>query len=262
MKSKTALITAGMSLVLCMCMLGSVPAQEQQPPQRQETAPAPGTEEAVRDGVFVVKLKTPERRIMTVDELVRDRDLNPRSLYRVRAGGYIGFDESQWVDRVEFRVFERPVTELDEYKRFSSLLVEINDKIWEIKQTLGKYDLLAFRLMNICDKSKFSSLEAIDDNILKQLTVYRKLLLLRSLVLNALSRFQKDRACRDLYADYQRTLNIYERQLTELSKNYSRLSRKAISLAKQVKPAAEKAAEQRLKPSDLPDKGAPSEGKQ
>jgi len=238
-------------------MLGSVRAQ--QPPQKQEATPAPAEGEAVRDGVFVVKLKTPERRIMTVDELVRDRDLNPRSLYRVRTGGYIGFDESQWVDRVEFKIFERPVTELPEYKRFSSLLVEINEKIWNIKRTLEKYDLLALRLMNICDKSKFSSLEAIDDNVLRQLTVYRKLLLLRSLVLNSLSRFQKDRACRDLYSDYQRTLNIYEKQLTELAKNYNRLSRKALALAKQVRPAAEKAAEQSLSPSD---KGRPSEEEQ
>ncbi len=243
MKSKAALFTFVMSLVLCICMLGSTGAQ-QQPPKKQEAAQAPAEGEAVRDGVFVITLKTPQKRVMTVDELVRDRDLNPRSLYRVKTGGYIGFDESQWVDRIEFKIFERPVTELDEYKRFSSLLVDINEKIWSIKRTLEKYDLLALRLMNICDKSKFSSLQAIDDNVLRQLTIYRKLLLLRSLVLNALSRFQRERACRDLYADYQRTLNIYEKQLTDLSRNYSRLSRKALALAKHVRPAAEKAAEE------------------
>jgi hypothetical protein len=257
MKSKTALLTAVMSFLLCVCMLSSIRAQ--QPPKGQEAVPAPAGDEAIKDGVFVVKLKTPQRRIMTVDELVRDRDLDPRSLYRVKTGGYIGFDESQWVDRIEFKVFERPVTELDEYKRFSSLLVDINEKVWSIKRTLEKYDLLALRLMNICDRSKFSSLQAVDDNVLRQLTVYRKLLLLRSLALNALSRFQKDRACRDLYADYQRTLNIYEKQLTDLTRNYNRLSRKALALAKHVRPAAEKAAEQRLRPGG---KDRPSEKRQ
>ncbi|MDQ7781887.1 MAG: hypothetical protein RDU20_03345 [Desulfomonilaceae bacterium] len=249
MKSKTALFAATMSFVLCMCIFGSVGAQ--QPPQEQEALPILEEDrEAIRDGVFVVTLKTPERRSMTIDELVRDRDLNPRSLYRVKTGGYIGFDESEWVDRIEFKVFERPVTEMEEYKRFSSLLVDINEKIWSIKRTLEKYDLLALRLMNLCDRSKFSSLEAIDDNVLRQLTIYRKLLLLRSLVLNALSRFQRERACTDLYTDYQRTLGIYEKQLTELTKNYNRLQRKALTLARQVRPAAEKAAEQRLERSD------------
>ncbi len=248
MKSNTALFTVALSFLLCICIAGSVPAQQQ--PAKQEAAAAPVDQETVRDGVFVVTMKTPKRRTMTVDELVRDRDLNPGSLYRVKTGGYIGFDETEWVDKIEFKVFELPVTELEEYKRLSPLLVDINEKIWNIKRTLERYDLLALRLMNICDRSKFSSLQAIDDNILRQLTIYRQLILLRSLVLNALDRFQKERACSDRFADYKRTLSIYEKQLTELTKNYARLSRKALALAKEMKPSSEKAAEQRLKPTD------------
>ncbi len=197
-------------------------------------------EEAGKDGLFLVTLKSLERRTMTEEELVRDRDLNPRLLYRVRTGGYIGFDEKEWVDKIEFRVFPKPVTELPEYQRFSRLLAEINEKIWLIKQTLAKYDLLAMRLMNICDRSKFSSLEAIDDNVLQQLTVYRKLVLLRSLVVNSLTRVVTDRACRDLFNNYQTTLNIYTKQLTELTRNYERLSRRTLMLIRDTPTETEK----------------------
>lgn len=197
-------------------------------------------EEAGKDGLFFVTLKSLERRTMTEEELVRDRDLNPRFLYRVRTGGYIGFDEKEWVDKIEFRVFPKPVTELPEYQRFSRLLAEINEKIWLIKQTLAKYDLLAMRLMNICDRSKFSSLEAIDDNVLQQLTVYRKLVLLRSLVVNSLTRVVTDRACRDLFSNYQTTLNIYTKQLTELTRNYERLSKRTLMLIRETPTETEK----------------------
>lgn len=197
-------------------------------------------EEAGKDGLFLVTLKSLERRTMTEEELVRDRDLNPRFLYRVRTGGYIGFDEKEWVDKIEFKVFPKPVTELPEYQRFSRLLAEINEKIWLIKQTLAKYDLLAMRLMNICDRSKFSSLEAIDDNVLQQLTVYRKLVLLRSLVVNSLTRVVTDRACRDLFNNYQTTLNIYTKQLTELTRNYERLSKRTLMLIRDTPTEMEK----------------------
>jgi hypothetical protein len=241
MKTTTALYSCAIAMVFLVCM--HLDAGAQPAGRDQGTSPALASQKSSADGVFVVRLKSPAKQTMNVEELVRDRDLNPGFLYRVKTGGYIGFSEADWVDKIEFRVFERPVTELPEYKRFSTLLVEINEKIWRIKETLGKYDLLALRLMSICEKTKFSSLQAIDDNILKQLSVYRRLNLLRALVLNALARFQKDRACRDLYADYERTLNIYEKQLTELTRNYRRLTRKALALAEDVKPAAEREAE-------------------
>ena len=235
-------------VVFCSILLfalGSAQAQPSRPaPSPAIAQPAgapPGESETGKDGVFIVRLKSPERRTMTEEELVRDRDLNPNNLYRVRTGGYIGFSEKDWVDKIEFKVFPKPVTELPEYQRFSKLLVDINQKIWLIKQTLAKYDLLALRLMNLCDRSKFSSLQSIDDNILQQLTVYRRLTLLRSLVVNALSRVVTERACRDLYNNYQKTLNIYTKQLSELTRNYTRLSRRALMLIKDIPTESEKA---------------------
>ncbi len=54
--------------------------------------------EKTRDGLYEVTLKSLEpARTMIVDELVRDRDLNPGALYRVRTGGYLAFDETEWV---------------------------------------------------------------------------------------------------------------------------------------------------------------------
>jgi len=213
---------------LCLLALTLLPCAA----YSQETAPP----EKVRDGRFEITLKTPDHRRIIVDELVRDRDLNPASIYRVSTGGYMAFDESEWVDKIEFKVFDRPVTQLEPYKKFAELLVDINEKIWAIKQTLGSYDQLAFRMMNICDKSRFPNLQSIDDNIVQQLTIYKRLLLLRALVTNSLNRFVRDRSCIDRYADYQKSLNLYSQQLSELSRNFERLTRKALQLAQEVLP--------------------------
>lgn len=210
-----------LALALLPCVAGS-----------QEVAPP----EKVRDGRFEITLKTPDHRKIFVDELVRDRDLNAAAIYRVTTGGYMAFEESDWVDKIEFKVFDRPVTELEPYKRFAELLVDVNEKVWAIKQTLGSYDQLAFRMMNICDKSRFPTLQSIDDNIIQHLAIYKRLLLLRALVINSLNRFVRDRSCIDRYADYQKSLNLYSQQLSELSRNYERLTRKALQLAQEVLP--------------------------
>ncbi|MBI5571783.1 MAG: hypothetical protein HY914_17705 [Desulfomonile tiedjei] len=202
----------------------------------QEEKPA----EKVRDGLFEITLKTrePDARKMIVDTLVRDRDLDPSALFRVKAGGYLGFDESEWVDKIEFKVDNPPVTELPEYKRFASLLVEINRKSWDIKEKLSQYDVLALRLLDICGKHRFSNLQAIDENVSEQLTAYRKLVLLRSLVVNSLNRFIADRSCRDKFKDYNKTLNIYSKQLDELSHNVGRLGNRAVNLSQELSSGA------------------------
>ena len=97
---------------------------------------------------------------------------------------------------------------------------------------------LALRLMNICDKSRFPTLQAIDENIVQQLTVYQKLLLLRELVVNSLNRFVRDRSCVDRHAEYQKTLELYSKRLAELSQNYDRLSRRVMQLAQDLKSTA------------------------
>ena len=198
--------------------------------------------EKVRDGVFEITLKTREPGVkkMIVDTLVRDRDLDPGALFRVKAGGYLGFDESEWVDKIEFRVDNPPVSELPEYRRFASLLVDINKKTWDIKEKLSQYDVLALRLMDICGKHRFSNLHSIDENVSEQLTAYRKLVLLRSLVVNSLNRFIAERSCRDKFKDYNKTLNIYSRQLDELSQNVERLGNRSLNLSAEVTSGAMK----------------------
>ncbi len=227
MSKKTGLVISTLSFLTIMCLPAGVGAQQQ---ARMQEKP--------RDGVFEVTLKSEKPRKMIVDELVRDRDLNPGALYRVKTGGYLAFDESEWVKKIEFKVFEKPVTELPQYKRFSELIVAINTKIGGIKRVLGSYDQLALRLMHICDKSRFPTLSAIDENIIQQLAVYQKLELLRQLVVNSLDRFIRDRSCVDRYAEYSKSLDLYSRRLGELSQNYDRLNRSALRFVQDLKPSA------------------------
>jgi uncharacterized coiled-coil protein SlyX len=81
-------------------------------------------------------------------------------------------------------------------------------------------------------------LQAIDENIVQQLTVHQKLLLLRDLVVNSLNRFVRDRSCVNRQAEYQKTLELYSRQLAELSQNYDRLNRRGMQLAQDLKSTA------------------------
>jgi len=187
----------------------------------------------------VITLKTPDRRKIAVTDLVRDRDLNAQALYRVKTGGYLAFSEPEWVDKIEFKVFDVPVTELAEYRKFARLLVGINQKVSSIKTVLRGYNQLSLRLMNICDKSKFPSLRAMDKNIRNQLSIYKRLILLRSLVVNAMERFIRDRSCADRYDQYGKDLGIFTKKLTNLCKDYDRFKKKALEAAKSVKSESE-----------------------
>ncbi len=211
---------------------------------RAVICPPPGwtqrpEDEKVREGTYEITLNTPDAKKIIVEELTRDRDLDPRSLFRVRIGGYLGFDEAEWVDKIEFKVFDKPVTEMPQYKPFAELLTEINSKIWDMRLRLDKYDQYGLRLMNICAKEEFPKLDNIDERIATQLSVYRKLLLLRSLVANSLERFVRERSCVDKRQEYSRLLDRFTEQLTDLSKDYERLSRKAIREIQAVKPGLE-----------------------
>ncbi len=232
MSKKTGFVVCTLSFLTMIYLPADVGAQQQT-----------GTQGKPREGVFEVTLKSAKPRKMIVDELVRDRDLDPGALYRVKTGGYLAFDEAEWVKKIEFKVFEKPVTELPQYKRFSELIVDINTKIGGIKRVLGSYDQLALRLMNICDKSRFPTLSAIDENVVQQVAVYQKLELLRQLVVNALDRFIRDRSCVDRYAEYSKSLDLYSRRLGELSQNYDRLSRSAIRFVQDLKSSAGQPAE-------------------
>ncbi|MCA1959985.1 MAG: hypothetical protein LDL33_04235 [Desulfomonile sp.] len=203
-----------------------------------QTVAEPEVRPEAKDGYFELTLKTPDSKKIIVDELVRDTDLDPRAFYRVGAGGYLAFSEADWVDKIEFKVYDRPVTEMSEYKEFAEILSTISDKIWKMNLEFRQYNQMAFRLMNMCDKSMFSSLRAIDDNVAQQLSIYKQFLLLRDLVVNSLGRFMRERSCVDRYARYRNELNRYTKQLTELCRDYDRLKKKAIDSAR-LKTAAE-----------------------
>ncbi len=188
-------------------------------------------EEDVRDGVYQITLNTPEERQIVVPRLVRDRDLNPSSLYRVSTGGYLGFDESEWIRDMQFKVFEVPVTTTREYSRYANLLVEINRSLWAIKRMLRSYDEISLRLMNICDRSMFPNLRSIDQNVSQQLKVYRNLQLLRAMVTNSLEQFVRERACADKFEQYQSDIGIYSKRLKDLTENYENLKRQVLESA-------------------------------
>lgn len=222
---------------LCVLALSVLPGSAN---AQQEPAAPP---EKGREGYFEITLKTPSATKLSVEELVRDRDLNPGALYRVRAGGYLAFDEADWIDKIEFKVADIPVVDLDEYKKYSDILYTINERIDRMKKTVGSYDQLALRLMNICDRSRFPSLQSMDENIVEQLAVYDKLVLLREMVVMSMNKFIRERGCRDKFADYQKSLNLYARQLSELVKNVDRLNKRAATLSQELtKPPTEQQA--------------------
>ncbi len=186
-----------------------------------------------KDGYYELTLRTPDNQKIILDELSRDRDLDPKAIYRVTTGGYLAFNERDWVQKIEFKVFDIPVSAMPKYGEYSQILTDINTQIWNIKRAISNYDSIAFRLMNICDKSGFESLRRIDQNIVQQLAVYRRLILLKSLVTNALNRFVRDRTCVDRFEKYKTDLGIWSRRLTELSRDYENLKRQALKVAEQ-----------------------------
>ena len=188
----------------------------------------------IRDGVFELTLKTRHAKKIVLDELVRDRDLNPNALYRVTTSGYLGFNESEWVEKLEFKVFDIPVTAMPEYRKLGNVLADVNEKISAIRQALRNYNQLSLRLMKICDNSLFPTLRSMDENIAQQLIVYQQLKALRELVANSLERFVRKRSCVDRFARYDTDLNIYTKRLTNLCKDFDRLRKKALDRSAEV----------------------------
>jgi hypothetical protein len=217
-----AFLSCTLGLLILVAYPGSGRAQE------------PGTPKKGQEGHFELTLKTPSATKLSVSDLVRDRNLNPGFLYRVRTGGYLGFSEADWVDKLEFKVTNIPITTLDQYKKYSDILFAINEKLDRMTTILSSYDELSLRLMNICDRSRFPTLQSIDDNVHKQLTIYNKLQLLRQSVVNSMNKFVRERACRDKFADYQKSLNLYSQKLEELTTNFDRLNKRAVMLSREL----------------------------
>ena len=200
--------------------------------------------EKERDGYFELTLKTPDSKRITVPDMVRDRDLNPKAIFRVKTGGYISFEESDWIDRIEFKVLPIPVHTMPEYRKFARVLVDINQNLMRISDSLIRHDQLSMRLLNLCDKSGFSDLKAIDQNIVQQLDIYRSLLLLRALVVNSLNRFVKDRSCVDKYKEYSDELKRYKDLLTRHCREYEALKERALTTALEKAKPGDKASRQ------------------
>jgi hypothetical protein len=228
-------------VVLCAALAGAQQEQPVGPPQR-------GPQAQVRDGYFLIVTKGPEKRQLRFEEfeqLVRDRDMDPSALYRVRTGGYLAFDESEWVDKIEFKLLEKSVREMPQYPKYAELLKDINEQITSFNDVLKSYDSLALRLMNMCDKTEFPNLTAIDENILQQLTAYRKLVLLRALVVNSMSKLVADQACPEKITEYRKSLDIHARRLTELSRSQSLMTRRALTLSAESDAARQTAPAQK-----------------
>ncbi len=203
-----------------------------------------------RDGYFELTLKTPDSKKITIPDVVRDRDLNPKAIFRRKTGGYISFEDADWIDRIEFKVSPIPVHTMPEYRKFARVLVDINQNLSRISDSLTWHDKFSMRLMNLCDKSAFNDLKAIDQNIVQQLEIYRSLILLRALVVNSLNRFVKDRSCVDKYKEYSDQLNRAKKDLTEICGRYEALKDRALSTALEKERPGDKSGQQ-----DPPDDG-------
>ncbi len=192
-----------------------------------------------RDGYFEVKLKTPGEFILPAEKLVRDRDLNPAALYRVSTGGYLAFDESVWVRDLKFKLEDIRVTELPQYKRFASLLEDLNQKIEAMDNKFQTYDQMALRLVNLCDRSRFENTKEMDQEIRPYLTIYNRLQGLKDQVVHSLVGLAKEQSCRNQFEDYNRILDRYKEDLRILGRDYDSLMRRGLMLTQDNRPSAD-----------------------
>lgn len=206
-----------------------------------------GSTEAEEEGRFEIILKSQPPKTIRVDSLMLDRDQDKilgdtgrvdqdeRRFYRVEPGGYLGFKESEWVDKLSFRAFSRPVTEMPMYKEYAELLAAITTTIFQFKQTLGAYDQFALRLVQVCDDSRFKSVQDIDNRIRDQLNAYSSLEKLRQNVLVSLKTFTETGACKDLVRDYEKSLNQSIQELSELSKKRHLIENRVNQMEKEAR---------------------------
>ncbi len=78
-------------------------------------------------------------------------------------------------------------------------------------------------------------MQSIDENVLQQLTIYKRLVLLRALVVNSLDRVLAERRCVDKYAQYKRSLELYVRSLSELAKSHEILTKRALAFSEEIR---------------------------
>jgi hypothetical protein len=195
----------------------------------------------IKDGYFEITLDTPSERKIIAEELVRDRDLNPAALFRVSSGGYLSFDDQDWVKDINFKIYEVPVTELPHYKRFAQLLQEINDHLGSLNHAFRAYDQVALRLVN--HRPGFNDVESTDDIIKEYLTSYLKLVRLKQLIVHSLDRFVKERSVVTQFGEYNRILDRYRDELDRITRTDESLMRRGQSLSQSVKAGQDSGAD-------------------
>jgi hypothetical protein len=194
-----------------------------------------------KDGYFEITLDSPTERKIIAEELVRDRDLNPGALFRVSSGGYLSFDDQDWVKEINFKIYEVPVTELPHYKRFAQLLQELNDHLGSLNHAVRAYDQVALRLVN--HRPGFNDVESTDDLIKQYLTSYVKLERLKQLIVHSLDRFVKERSVVTQFGEYNRILDRYKDELDRITRTDESLIRRGQALSQSVKASQDSGAD-------------------
>jgi hypothetical protein len=166
-----------------------------------------------------------------VEEIIRDRDLDPNAIFRVRLGGYLAFDERDWVKDIEFKVFDVPVTELPQYRAYAGLLQQVNETIWSLKSSMSRFNMLAMRLLNVGGHRRFKNIDEVDATVKEQLLVHDRLQELKSQLTGCLNRYVQERTVTGQYTRYLQSLDTFLRGFQE---QFERLKSDVESLNRRI----------------------------
>jgi hypothetical protein len=262
MKNNTVKALVTSLICLCIVSISGIDVFSQQ-------KGSSGTARAEEEGKFEITTKNQPETTIRVDSLGLDRNLDrilddrrimikygwtesqlkewkrtsgrgqenqeERRFYRVEPEGYLGFKESEWVNKLSFRALNKLMTESPEYKKYAELLSEITRTIFKFEKTLRTYDQSGLRLINTCNESQFKSLQAVDARIREQLNAYGLLQKLREDVLGLLQAFAETDACKDLVLDYQANLKQSVKELVELSEKNPGIENKVSKMLEQAR---------------------------
>ncbi len=184
-----------------------------------------------RDGYFEITLRSPENPKLMVEEIIRDRDLDPNAIFRVRLGGYLAFDQRDWVKDIEFKVFDVPVTELPLYRTYADLLQQVNVILSNLKVRMTNFDMVSMRLLNVEGHRRFKNMEEIDSVIKDQLLLNNRLQMLKSDLIRNLNEYVQKRTVEGQHERYLKNLDAFVREFKEqadrLNAEIERLERSA-----------------------------------
>ncbi len=180
-------------------------------------------------GDFEIKVKTDPPKTIAIDRLFLDPDqdkhLNKsavgstarRFLYRISQEGYMAFDETEWVEKIRFKMFNAPATQRQQYIRLAELLTDVNQAIKEYRDTLNDYNQHAMRLLNFCNDPEFKSIDDLEASIKLQRSNYEKLLSIRDDVAQNLMKLTGEARCKDLVEEYRKKLRDLKGSLNKIT---------------------------------------------